>query len=102
MTFDKAKSLAIDLLCQDFARLYDSALDTVPPKAAKAIDELREDVQRRDQELSELRTERAALLRENKQMRSVVDAAVQWRKDRYGPKLEQVVDVYVLDAVARR
>jgi hypothetical protein len=39
---------------------------------------------------------------ETRHMRTLCDAAVQWRKDRFSPRLEQAIDAYRREEVLKR
>lgn len=102
MTLNDAKTIAMELLIADFARLHDDALAAVPDDAQRRIGELESILASTRIALEQARRERDAAHKQCTMMLELCETAKRWRKDRFSPRLEQAIDRYSIEEVRRR
>lgn len=97
-----AKMVALELLCQKFSELHDSALSEVPQHSQERISELESGLRVANLEILRLKKEVASIKADAEAMFVLVEAAKRWRKDRFSPRLERAIDAFSVEEIRNR
>ena len=97
-----ALAAAVAYLQQRFDKLIVDARAEIPPGAATQIAQMEKRIAAQEAEIGELRKERDDYARCAGDLEMLRDAALQWRKDAYSPRLQAAIDTFSRRQVAKR